>query len=67
MQFGCGGHDEVNRPGVIADVDAGMLAQLLELRARQVGLAALRTAVEDPDSSESAAWEATALGRALWL
>nr|WP_260860017.1 hypothetical protein [Streptomyces cupreus] len=39
---------------VLADVDAGMLAQLLELRARQVGLAALRTAVEDPDSSESA-------------
>ncbi|MEU7422340.1 Shedu anti-phage system protein SduA domain-containing protein [Streptomyces sp. NPDC040750] len=38
---------------VLADVDAGMLAQLLELRARQVGLAALRTAVEDPDSSES--------------
>jgi hypothetical protein len=39
---------------VLADVDAGMLAQLLELRVRQVGLAALRTAVEDPDSSESA-------------
>ncbi|MEV7287047.1 Shedu anti-phage system protein SduA domain-containing protein [Streptomyces sp. NPDC093252] len=39
---------------VLADVDAGVLAQLLELRARQVGLAALRTAVEDPDSSESA-------------
>ncbi|WP_320773142.1 Shedu anti-phage system protein SduA domain-containing protein [Streptomyces sp. CRN 30] len=39
---------------VLADVDAGLLAQLLELRARQVGLAALRTAVEDPDSSESA-------------
>ncbi|MEU5700324.1 Shedu anti-phage system protein SduA domain-containing protein [Streptomyces aurantiacus] len=39
---------------VLADVDAGMLAQLLELRARQAGLAALRTAVEDPDSSESA-------------
>ncbi|MGA5040272.1 Shedu anti-phage system protein SduA domain-containing protein [Streptomyces olivaceoviridis] len=39
---------------VLADVDAGMLAQLLELRARQVGLAALRTVVEDADSSESA-------------
>jgi hypothetical protein len=39
---------------ILADVDAGMLAQLLELRARQVGLAALRTAVEDPDSSEHA-------------
>ncbi|MFP1624184.1 Shedu anti-phage system protein SduA domain-containing protein [Streptomyces sp. 5K101] len=39
---------------VLADVDAGMLAQLLELRARQTGLAALRTVVEDPDSPESA-------------
>ncbi|MBU8550885.1 DUF4263 domain-containing protein [Streptomyces sp. Babs14] len=39
---------------VLADADADMLAQLLELRVRQVGLAALRTAVEDPDSSESA-------------
>lgn len=39
---------------VLADVDAGMLAQLLELRARQVGLAALRTVVEDPNSPESA-------------
>ncbi|MGW2955152.1 Shedu anti-phage system protein SduA domain-containing protein [Streptomyces eurythermus] len=39
---------------VLADVDAGMLAQLLELRARQAGLAALRSVVEDPDSSESA-------------
>ncbi|MGW4285548.1 Shedu anti-phage system protein SduA domain-containing protein [Streptomyces sp. NPDC004673] len=39
---------------VLADADAGTLAQLLELRARQVGLAALRTVVEDPDSSESA-------------
>ncbi|MFE9677491.1 Shedu anti-phage system protein SduA domain-containing protein [Streptomyces sp. NPDC006259] len=39
---------------VLADVDAGILAQLLELRARQVGLAALRAAVEDPNSSESA-------------
>ncbi|WP_406505444.1 Shedu anti-phage system protein SduA domain-containing protein [Streptomyces sp. NBC_01602] len=39
---------------VLADVDAGMLAQLLELRARQAGLAALRTVVEDPDSPESA-------------
>ncbi|MFI2377153.1 Shedu anti-phage system protein SduA domain-containing protein [Streptomyces sp. NPDC018964] len=42
---------------VLADADAGMLAQLLELRARQAGLAALRTAVEDPDSSESALHE----------
>ncbi|MEU6403845.1 Shedu anti-phage system protein SduA domain-containing protein [Streptomyces sp. NPDC046985] len=39
---------------VLADVDAGMLAQFLELRARQVGLAALRIAVEDPDSPEFA-------------
>ncbi|MER5824295.1 Shedu anti-phage system protein SduA domain-containing protein [Streptomyces mirabilis] len=39
---------------ILADVDAGMLAQLLELRARQVGLAALRATVEAPDSSESA-------------
>ncbi|MFD5325366.1 Shedu anti-phage system protein SduA domain-containing protein [Streptomyces sp. NPDC127092] len=38
---------------VLADVDAGMVAQLLELRARQAGLADLRTVVEDPDSSES--------------
>lgn len=39
---------------VLADVDAGVLAQLLELKARQAGLAALRSAVEAPDSSESA-------------
>ncbi|MER0446355.1 Shedu anti-phage system protein SduA domain-containing protein [Streptomyces sp. Edi4] len=39
---------------VLADVDAGTLAQLLELRARQAGLAALRAVVEEPDSSESA-------------
>ncbi|MEU5578594.1 Shedu anti-phage system protein SduA domain-containing protein [Streptomyces huasconensis] len=39
---------------ILADVDAGTLAQLLELRARQAGLGALRTAVEDPDSSENA-------------
>jgi hypothetical protein len=39
---------------ILADVDTGMLAQLLELRARQAGLAALRTVVEDADSSESA-------------
>ncbi|MDJ1137029.1 Shedu anti-phage system protein SduA domain-containing protein [Streptomyces iconiensis] len=39
---------------VLADVDAGLLAQLLELRARQAGLAALDAAVDDPDSSESA-------------
>ncbi len=37
----------------LADVDAGMLAQLLELRARQAGLAALSAAVDDPESSES--------------
>ncbi|GAA3799547.1 hypothetical protein GCM10022403_037000 [Streptomyces coacervatus] len=39
---------------VLADIDAGLLAQLLELKARRAGLAALRAAVEDPDSSESA-------------
>ncbi|MEU0242812.1 Shedu anti-phage system protein SduA domain-containing protein [Streptomyces sp. NPDC006235] len=39
---------------VLADVDAGMLTQLLELRARQAGLAALRAVVEDPESSETA-------------
>lgn len=39
---------------VLADADAGLLAQLLELKARRAGLAALRAAVEDPDSSESA-------------
>ncbi|WP_439940031.1 Shedu anti-phage system protein SduA domain-containing protein [Streptomyces sp. BBFR115] len=39
---------------VLGDVDAGMLAQLLELRARQASLAALRSVVEDADSSESA-------------
>jgi hypothetical protein len=39
---------------VLADVDAGMLAQLLELKARQAGLTALRSVVEDPDSSENA-------------
>lgn len=38
----------------LADVDAGMLAQLLELRARQAGLESLRAAVDDPKSSESA-------------
>ncbi|QKW32990.1 DUF4263 domain-containing protein [Actinomadura sp. NAK00032] len=38
---------------VLADVDTGLLAQLLELRARQAGLAALRAAVDDPDSSEN--------------
>ncbi|MEV7090452.1 Shedu anti-phage system protein SduA domain-containing protein [Streptomyces sp. NPDC093085] len=38
----------------LADADAGMLAHLLELRARRAALAALRTAVDDPDSSESA-------------
>ncbi|MGW0772689.1 Shedu anti-phage system protein SduA domain-containing protein [Streptomyces sp. NPDC002835] len=39
---------------VLSNVDAGLLAQLLELRAREAGLAALRAAVEDPNSSESA-------------
>ncbi|MEU3738483.1 Shedu anti-phage system protein SduA domain-containing protein [Streptomyces sp. NPDC032198] len=39
---------------VLSNVDAGMLAQLLELRTRQAGLAALRAAVEEPNSSESA-------------
>lgn len=39
---------------VLADADVGLLAQLLELKARRAGLAALRAAVEDPDSSESA-------------
>lgn len=39
---------------VLADIDAGLLAQLLELKARRAGLAALRAAVEDPNSSESA-------------
>jgi hypothetical protein len=37
----------------LADVDADLLAQLLELKARQTGLKALRDAVEDPNSSES--------------
>ncbi|MFI8914424.1 Shedu anti-phage system protein SduA domain-containing protein [Streptomyces sp. NPDC053513] len=39
---------------VLTDADAGMLAQILELRARQASLTGLRTVVEDPDSSESA-------------
>ncbi|MFF4456146.1 Shedu anti-phage system protein SduA domain-containing protein [Streptomyces goshikiensis] len=39
---------------VLADADAGLLAQLLELKARRAGLAALRAAVDDPGSSESA-------------
>ncbi|MEU9782636.1 Shedu anti-phage system protein SduA domain-containing protein [Streptomyces phaeochromogenes] len=39
---------------VLADADVGLLAQVLELKARRAGLAALRAAVEDPDSSESA-------------
>ncbi|WP_234347873.1 Shedu anti-phage system protein SduA domain-containing protein [Streptomyces specialis] len=39
---------------VLADIDAGLLAQLLEMQARRVGLAALRAAVEDSKSSESA-------------
>lgn len=39
---------------VLADADAGLLAQLLELNARRAALVALRAAVEDPNSSESA-------------
>ncbi|MEV7415566.1 Shedu anti-phage system protein SduA domain-containing protein [Streptomyces sp. NPDC089919] len=38
----------------IEDADAGRLAQLLELKARRAGLDALRAAVEDETSSESA-------------
>ncbi|MFD7323175.1 Shedu anti-phage system protein SduA domain-containing protein [Streptomyces sp. NPDC059875] len=38
----------------LADADAGLLAQLLELKARRAGLEALRTVVDDPGSSESA-------------
>ncbi|MCP3755296.1 Shedu anti-phage system protein SduA domain-containing protein [Streptomyces sp. TBY4] len=37
----------------LADADAGLLAQLLELKARRAGLDALRAAVEDGTSSES--------------
>ncbi len=39
---------------VLADADMGTLAQVLELRARQAGVRALRAAVDDPASSESA-------------
>ncbi|ANW19535.1 hypothetical protein [Streptomyces clavuligerus] len=35
----------------LEDVDAGVLAQLLELRARRAGLAFLRAVVDRPDSS----------------
>ncbi|MFF3759483.1 Shedu anti-phage system protein SduA domain-containing protein [Streptomyces sp. NPDC002185] len=38
----------------LADTDAGLLAQLLELKARRAGLDALRAVVEDATSSESA-------------
>ncbi|MGW4032404.1 Shedu anti-phage system protein SduA domain-containing protein [Streptomyces sp. NPDC004838] len=38
----------------LEDADAGMLAQLLELRARRAGLASLRAEVDRPDSSEHA-------------
>lgn len=38
----------------VEGVDAGLLAQVLELKARRAGLAALRAAVDDPDSSEGA-------------
>ncbi|MGW7292670.1 Shedu anti-phage system protein SduA domain-containing protein [Streptomyces xiamenensis] len=37
---------------ILADADLGLLAQLLELKARRAGLATLRAAVDDPDSSE---------------
>jgi hypothetical protein len=39
---------------ILANADAGLLAQLLELRARRAGLEALRAAVDDPESSEKA-------------
>lgn len=39
---------------VLAEVDAGALAQLIELRARRVGLASLRDAVDNSTSSEGA-------------
>jgi hypothetical protein len=38
---------------ILTDADADTLAQLLELRARQAALEALRAAVQDPNSSES--------------
>ncbi|MFI8907032.1 Shedu anti-phage system protein SduA domain-containing protein [Streptomyces albidoflavus] len=38
---------------VLADADVGLLAQVLELKARRAGLDALRAAVDDPDSTES--------------
>ncbi|MEV8225952.1 Shedu anti-phage system protein SduA domain-containing protein [Streptomyces sp. NPDC079167] len=38
----------------LADADAGLLAQLLELKARRAGLDALRAVVDDGTSSESA-------------
>lgn len=38
----------------LADADAGLLAQLLELKARRAGLDALRAVVEDGTSSENA-------------
>ncbi|MFC4330109.1 Shedu anti-phage system protein SduA domain-containing protein [Streptomyces andamanensis] len=38
----------------LEDADADMLAQMLELRARRAGLAALRAAVDRPESSEGA-------------
>ncbi|MGN5633830.1 Shedu anti-phage system protein SduA domain-containing protein [Streptomyces sp. AC154] len=38
---------------LLADADAGLLAQLLELRARRAGIDALRVAVEDEASSEN--------------
>lgn len=39
---------------VLAETDAGALAQLIELRARRAGLASLRAAVNNPASSEGA-------------
>ncbi|MFD7412917.1 Shedu anti-phage system protein SduA domain-containing protein [Kitasatospora purpeofusca] len=38
---------------VLADADAGLLAQILELKARRAALADLRAAVNDPESTES--------------
>ncbi|MER6344027.1 Shedu anti-phage system protein SduA domain-containing protein [Streptomyces sp. NPDC001595] len=38
----------------LEDADAGMLAQLLELRVRRAGLTSLRAAVNHPESSEGA-------------
>lgn len=39
---------------VLADADAELLGQMLELKARRAGLKALQAAVDDPESSETA-------------